>query len=78
MDAIKITNYKELTPHCLRHTFCTIGIENGTRVEEMKNILGHNNIAVTANWYTHLNKEAVVKASNKVNSTIEDYMKDKE
>ena len=77
MNETKILGYKEITPHCLRHTYCTMGIENGTRVEEMRDVLGHSNIAVTANWYTHLDKNAVVKASNKVNGALENYMKDK-
>ena len=76
MKDTKITGYDKLTVHCLRHTYCTMGIENGTRVEEMRDVLGHSNIAVTANWYTHLDKNAVVKASNKVNGAIEDYMKE--
>lgn len=54
MDTIKIEDYKDLTLHCLRHTFCTLGIENGVTVERMKELLGHSSIAVTSNWYTHL------------------------
>lgn len=44
MDAIKIKNYKNLTLHDLRHTFCSIGIMNGVTVEQMKQLLGHSNI----------------------------------
>ena len=39
-------------------------------VEKMKEILGHNNIAVTSNWYTHLDTKKIVEASNEVNSYI--------
>ncbi len=41
MEETKITDYKELTPHCLRHTFCSTGIEAGVNVEEMKELMGH-------------------------------------
>lgn len=74
MDILKIDGYKELTAHKLRHTFCTLGIKNGTRVEEMKEILGHSSIAVTSNWYLHLDKEKVVEASRNVNNFIEEFM----
>lgn len=70
MDTIKIEGYKDLTLHCLRHTFCTLGIENGVKIEAMKEILGHSSIAVTSNWYTHLDTKKVVEASNEVNSYI--------
>ena len=70
MDTIKIEDYKELTLHCLRHTFCTLGIEKGVKSEAMKELLGHSSIAVTSNWYTHLDTKKVVEASNEVNSYI--------
>ena len=44
MESIKIKNYKELTVHDLRHTYCSTGIKSGIRLEEMKKILGHSNI----------------------------------
>mgnify|MGYP003281930165 FL=1 len=72
---IKAEGYKELTTHCLRHTYCTLGIERGIRVEEMKYILGHSNIAVTSNWYTHLDKKKIVNDSNTVNTYLENFMK---
>lgn len=72
---LKIEDYEELTTHSLRHTFCTLGIANDVRVEQMKEVLGHSNIAVTSNWYTHLDKEKVVEASNKVNTQLEKLMK---
>lgn len=39
MDTIKIEGYKDLT----RHTFGTLGIENGVKIETMKEILRHSN-----------------------------------
>lgn len=70
MDTIKIKNYKELTLHDLRHTYCSLGIMAGVKVEEMKEILGHNNIGVTAGWYLHLDEQNVIDASNKVTNNI--------
>lgn len=44
MNKLKIKNYNELTTHCLRHTYCSLGIMAGVPVEAMKEVLGHNNI----------------------------------
>ena len=44
MNKLKITDYKELTTHCLRHTYCSLGVMAGVPVEEMRKVLGHKNI----------------------------------
>lgn len=47
MNTLKIKNYKVLTPHCLRHTYCSNGIRGGTDLKQMQLILGHSNIGIT-------------------------------
>lgn len=44
MNKLKITDYKELTTHCLRHTYCSLGVMAGVPVEEMRKVLGHTNV----------------------------------
>lgn len=66
----KIENYEELCVHCLRHTYCSIGIMNGIKAEEMQKILGHSDIQTTINWYTHIDPSHVINASKKVSSGI--------
>lgn len=76
MNNIKIKNYNDLTIHCLRHTYCSIGIRNGVTLKEMQKILGHSSISVTADIYGHLDNESVIQASNKVNADMNKYLID--
>ena len=43
----------DLTPYCLRHTFCTDLQRAGVPINVAKELMGHASIAVTANIYTH-------------------------
>ncbi len=59
---------KELiTPHILRHSYASRGIEEGVDVVEMSRLLGHSKIATTVEIYTHLNKEVIKKSSDTIN-----------
>jgi len=42
----KVSGVK-FTPHCLRHTFGSVAIEQGMGIVQLKEILGHSNIAST-------------------------------
>lgn len=46
----------EFTPHCLRHTFCTLLYEAGIDVLVAQNQMGHTDVKTTLGIYTHLNK----------------------
>ena len=50
-DGIKIDRF---TPHCFRHTFATRAIENGMKPQTLKAILGHANLAMTMDLYSHV------------------------
>ena len=36
-----------LYPHKLRHTFCTMGIRSGMRIEEVQSLMGHTSPKTT-------------------------------
>ena len=42
------------SPHCLRHTFATRGVDAKVDVRVMQSFLGHANIQETVNTYTHI------------------------
>lgn len=44
LNIIKIKNFDKLTVHCLRHTYCSIAIENGLNIKQVQLILGHSNV----------------------------------
>lgn len=43
----------DLVPYCLRHTFCTDLQKAGVPINIAKELMGHADIATTANIYTH-------------------------
>ena len=44
---------EDLTPYCLRHTFCTDLQKAGVPINVAKELMGHADIQTTANIYTH-------------------------
>lgn len=57
-----------ITPHMLRHTFCTMMYENGVDVVTAKNQMGHADIKTTLEIYTHLSSEHAKEQMQKMNT----------
>lgn len=47
----------DVTPHVCRHTFCSNMAKSGMNPKTLQYIMGHSDIGVTLNIYTHLNFE---------------------
>ena len=57
----------DLVLYCLRHTFCTDMQKAGVPLNIARIIMGHEDIRVTANIYTHTDSEDVRAAGEKLN-----------
>lgn len=57
-----------ITPHVCRHTFCSNMAKSGMNPKTLQYIMGHADISVTLNTYTHVNfddaKEEVYRIAN--------------
>jgi len=59
----KIVNIKKkVTPHVLRHTFCTNLFHNGLDITWIKELAGHRDIQTTAKYYLGTSKKKVKQA----------------
>ncbi|MBQ8830062.1 MAG: site-specific integrase [Oscillospiraceae bacterium] len=56
----------KITPHVLRHIFCTNMHQAGIDVKSLQYLMGHSNVSVTMDVYTHNNYESVEKAFERV------------
>ena len=58
----------KVTPHVCRHTFCSNMAKSGMNPKTLQYIMGHADISVTLNTYTHVNfddaKEEVYRIAN--------------
>lgn len=52
-EIVKPVVADDLTPYCLRHTFCTDLQKAGVPINIAKELMGHADIQTTANIYTH-------------------------
>jgi len=53
--------------HALRHTYSTKLFERGVPLKTVQILLGHSDISVTANIYTHVMPEKKIDAAEKIN-----------
>ena len=46
-----------ITPHVCRHTYCSNMVKSGMNPKTLQYLMGHSDIGVTLNTYTHLGLE---------------------
>ena len=51
---------KVMTPHTLRHTFCTNMANAGMNPKALQYIMGHSNINMTLNYYAHATSDSAM------------------
>ncbi len=50
-------DFTDITPHCLRHTFATAGVNAGVPIKSMQALLGHANTKTLLDTYMHIGQE---------------------
>lgn len=58
--------FAPITPHTLRHTFATRAFEHGMMPKTVQEILGHSNLSITMDLYTHVTNDTKIKEMKKV------------
>ncbi len=48
----------KITPHICRHTYCTNMAKSGMNPKTLQYLMGHSDIGITMNTYTHLGLDA--------------------
>lgn len=56
----------KVTPHVCRHTFCSNMAKSGMNPKTLQYIMGHSDISVTLNTYTHVNFDDAKKELRRV------------
>ena len=57
---------QNITPHVCRHTYCSIQARAGMYPKTLQYLMGHSDISVTMNTYTHLGLEDAVDEMNRM------------
>lgn len=66
MKTLQVKGYDKITPHCLRHTYCSNAIEKNVGVKQVQKIVGHSNISTTMDIYTQLSNEEIIETSKSI------------
>ena len=53
---------EDFVPYCFRHTYCTDLCKSGVDVRTAQRLMGHANISITADIYTHIDIDDILRA----------------
>ena len=66
---------EDFQPYCLRHTFCTDLCKAGVDIRTAQRLMGHSDITMTANIYTHADTKQITEAGEKYNEYLKSLKK---
>lgn len=66
-----------ITPHVCRHTYCSLQAKAGMYPKTLQYLMGHSDISVTMNTYTHLGLEDAVEEMSRMQD-VENARKEQE
>ncbi|MDY2820618.1 MAG: tyrosine-type recombinase/integrase, partial [Hominisplanchenecus sp.] len=56
----------KVTPHVCRHTYCTNMAKSGISAKTLQYLMGHSDIQITLNVYTHIGFDYAKEELNKM------------
>lgn len=59
-----------ITPHVCRHTYCSHMASSGMNPKHLQYLMGHSDIGVTLNTYTHVELDNVTKELNRLEKSV--------
>lgn len=65
-NATHETPLPPVTPHVLRHTFCTNMANAGMDIKSLQYLMGHSDVSVTLNVYTHASYDKAEQAMRQI------------
>lgn len=63
----------KITPHVCRHTFCTNMAKSGMNPKVLQYIMGHGDISVTLDTYTHIKAEDAIAEMERLDFVMENH-----
>ncbi len=63
-----MANVKQIRIHDFRHSCASLLINQGASIALVSKYLGHSNITITLNTYTHMFQSELENISNKLNN----------
>lgn len=64
----KLANVKQIRIHDFRHSCASLLINKGASISLVSKYLGHSNISITLNTYTHMYKSELIEMTNILNN----------
>lgn len=64
-------DFPKVTPHTLRHSFCTDMIMSGLDVKSVQYLMGHSSSQITLDIYSHANNESAIEKYRMAKEKIE-------
>jgi integrase len=68
---VKAAKVPAIPLHGARHSYATIALEAGVRLDVVSAQLGHSNVATTANVYAHISPAAAQEAAERIGKILE-------
>jgi integrase len=67
---VKAANVTPIGLHGARHSYATLALKAGVRLDLVSRALGHPSIATTANIYSHDSDEAAFQAAERLGGIL--------